>query len=222
MPVYWADNFNSAAALSVDYYTVTNMTKTAGIGPDGSQAITGTGTNGQKYYAEIHKLVGTVSARKGYAEIDIKPNQAIDQSGSYLIEIHIPDATDTALLGIYSGGSYAGSPDFGDITLYNQSFASIGDATGVFSDGVWGLLGLAWETSSITAGVRNADGWAIVTVNGVEKINVSGLVLGYYNAVTSPLNYWGRVRVAPQGIGDNLYLADVAAAGVATGSVFFG
>jgi hypothetical protein len=214
MPVYWADNFNSAAALSVNYGTVIDMTKTAGIGPDGSQAIIGTGTNSQKYYAEVRKTV-TVDSRKGYVEVDIKPNEAIDQGGWSYIDVYWVG-------GIYSGGTYAGSPDFGDISLFNQSYTEIGAETNAVSDGVWTTLGMEFETSSISGGARNADGWMIVTLNGVDVINVSGLILGNYHAVNNPNNYWYTLSISPQGTGDNLYVADVPAAGVATASVFFG
>jgi hypothetical protein len=199
----WSDDFESGAALSVDYTDISDMVKSAGVGNGGTQGIEGSGTNAEKYYAEISKTF-TPNSRNGCISMDIKPNAAIDQSGHYYIEVHAPGGpNDVMAFGLYSGGSYAGT-DFGDISIYKSFSSSIVDVDEALTDGVYKTVRVEFEMSSITAGARNADGWVKLYVDDVLLADLTGQVIGAYHVTNNPNNYWGGVRFAPQGAGDNI------------------
>lgn len=201
----WSDDFESGAALSADYTNISDLVKTAGVGNGGTQGIEGSGTDSQKFYAEMTKDVNA-GTRQGCFTMDYKCSQALwasggGSAGNYLLEVR--DANGVTHFGIYSGGSYAGSPNFGDITIYTTGGGDF-DYTGVYSDNVYFTLQVTWVTSSISGAAKQADGSIVVKVDGVTIANLTGLTYGNYNAITNPNNYWDQVHFAPQGAGDNL------------------
>lgn len=206
----WSDDFESGAALSSDYTNISDLVKTAGVGNGGTQGIEGSGTDSDKFYAEMTKDVNAAT-RVGCYTLDYKCSQALWTSGGgsaghYLVEVR--DANGVVHFGIYSGGGFPGSPAFGDISLYTTGNGDT-DVTGVYSNNTWFELRVEWELSSVSGGARQPDGWVRVYKDGVQIINQTGLTFGNYNAITNPNNFWDCVHLAPQGAGDNLVVGTV-------------
>lgn len=202
----WSDDFESGAALSADYTDLGGgITKTAGIGAGGSQGADSNGT----FLAEFCKTFAP-STRNGCISFDISASAALHAGdgggfGSYLIEVHDPTGPNgLTAFGLSSGGAQEAGTDFGDIFVYNSGFTNIGGADEALTDGVYATVRIEFETSSMVGATPQADAWIKVYVDDVLLINLSGLTISTYHAVNNPNNYWGGVRFAPQGAGDNL------------------
>jgi hypothetical protein len=202
----WSDDFESGTALSSDYDGVQDMTKTAAVGYGATQGLQGTGSDAEKYYGYVSKIVG-FDSRSGCVTVKLKPNAAIDQFGIQIIRIS--DTTDTgfapdAMLEVRATGD--GITANGNIDVADQGGFDLDVITGVLQDGVWVELRLEWEMSSVVGAVLQADGWYRLFVNGVQVSTQTGLTLGTDSIGFNPNNYWQLVQFCPLGLGDDLVI----------------
>jgi hypothetical protein len=202
----WSDDFESGTALSSDYDGVQDMTKTAAVGYGSTQGLQGTGSDAEKYYGYVSKIVG-FDTRSGCVTVKLKPNAAIDQFGIQIIRIS--DTTDTgfapdAMLEVRATGD--GITANGNIDVADQGGFDLDVITGVLQDGVWVELRLEWEMSSVVGAVLQADGWYRLFVDGVQVSTQTGLELGTDSIGFNPNNYWQLVQFCPLGLGDDLVI----------------
>jgi len=202
----WSDDFESGDPLSDDYIDLGgDITKTAGVGVGSSQGVDSDGT----FLSEFSKTFAP-NTRNGCITFNIKADAALHAGdgggfGSYLIEVHDPTGPNgLAAFGLSSGGAQEAGTDFGDIFIYDEGFVNIGEADEALIDGVYAEVRVEFELSSLVGATPQADAWIKVYVDDVLLIDLSGQTISTYHAVNNPNNYWGGVRFAPQGHGDDL------------------
>jgi hypothetical protein len=199
----WSDDFESST-LAAKYDTVTDMEQAAGIGVGGSQGIRGTGSDSEKFYAEIQKDMAAES-RLFCITLTVKPDTGIYQSGGwYYLEQH--GYSNGIVFGLYSTNLALSSSAPGDMYFYTDAIGTNDfELLASITADAENTIHVEGETSSISGGSRQADGWVKVRVNNVLILDESGLVFGDYHATFNPDNWaLGILRVSPQGVGDNL------------------
>jgi hypothetical protein len=199
----WSDDFESST-LAAKYDTVTDMEQAAGIGVGGSQGIRGTGSDSEKFYAEIQKDMAAES-RLFCITLTVKPDTGIYQSGGwYYLEQH--GYSNGIVFGLYSTNLTLSSSAPGDLYFYTDAIGTNDfELLASITADAENTIHVEGETSSISGGSRQADGWVKVWVDNVLILDETGLVYGDYHATFNPDNWaLGILRVSPQGVGDNL------------------
>ena len=191
----WSDDFNSGAALSDDYTGVSTVTKTAGIGPDGSQAVATTGSLG-----DFAKSGLTPSGLTGSVRFDSKTVDAgewytvcsITEGASFIVAFDRNDNTpgDNTL----------------EVIVKSPSYSTLHSIPGFWEPSTWASYRFDFAFSSTDGIVMNTDGFVHVYKNGVLVYD-SGLIELHFGGGPHTIA-WDEVYLSPQGHLDNLVICD--------------
>ncbi len=194
----WADDFNSGAALSADYTGVSTVTKTAGIGPDASQAVETTGSLGD-FAKSVSPSGLTGSVRFDSKTVDVGEWYtifSIVDVGSFIVSFDRNDNT----------------PGDNTLEIYGRfpSFGILTSIPGFWEPSTWASYRFDFKFSSDNGVTWNADAFVRIYKNAVLVYD-SGLIEMHYGGApgASPLT-WDEVYFSPQGQIDNLVICDNA------------
>jgi hypothetical protein len=197
-PPLHSDDFNGANSLATDGYQNISgsVSKVAGIGPDGSQAVRSTTDNGEYTTPTL-----TPAGRTGVLTFDSKTSRngvwayvaEVRRSSAWIISIYRNDSTMTNGLEIYTGAG---------------GFTPIVTSNNFWNETGWGEVEVRWQLSTYDGGTftYNTDGYIQVYMDGVLVIDEQNIDVS--DNVASGLEAWDRIVFAPQGDMDNLNVTD--------------
>ena len=192
----WADDFNSGAALSADYSSPVAVTKTPGIGPDGSQAVATTASLG-----DFSKSGLAATGHTGSVSFDSK---TVDVGEWYTI-------CNIRLSGFWMLDFYRNDNTPGDNALeiwirFNPT--PLTTIPGFWEPATWASYRFDFRFSTWNGSSYDADGFVRVYKNGVLAYD-SGLTAAI-EGDGGTLPVWNQVYFSPQGHMDNLVICDNA------------
>jgi hypothetical protein len=193
----WTDDFNGGAALSADYTGVGGVSKVAGVGVGGTQAVQSS-TNLGEFIRAV-----TPTTRHGSVSFDSKTSRnavfgyvmEVRRASSWIISIYRDDSGGGNNLEIYASGS----------------FTPLATVAGFWDETNFHTVRVEWTLSTYNAGTftYNADGSIRVFKDGVLSSSLSAIQV--HDNVASGLVAWGNIVLTPQGEMDNLVIYDNAA-----------
>ena len=210
----WADTFESAAALSVSYSDITNAETNATCGVASGWGVRTTGTTSQKYYGTFLYAPGSSAIVSEYLRVRFTLDHASTAASGYgnsLFELR--GATNNWFVSLYHGVGAGADRSVLEAYSVAESMSTpvATSSTGVIVPTTWQTVEMeVWFSTDDGFGGPNSDGRIRVTVDSLEVINATGIMVqstgGFPNATAS-------VLFGPMGNGDNIGIYDAPAGG---------
>jgi len=220
----WADTFASEAALAVSYSDITDAETNATCGVASGWGVRTTGDASAQYYGFFLYAPGSPTVSE-YLRVRITLDHASTAESGYgnsLFELR--GSTDDWFVSLYHG--VGAGADRSVLEAYSRSESSstpvASSSTGVIVPESWQMVEMeVWFSTDDGFGGPAADGRIRVTVDGVEAINATGIMVqssdGFPNTTYS-------ILFGPMGNGDDIgiYDAPVAEATLTNGYTYSG
>jgi len=210
----WADTFESAAALSVSYSDITDAETNATCGVASGWGVRTTGTTSQKYYGTFLYAPGSPAIVSEYLRVRFTLDHASTAESGYgnsLFELR--GATNNWFVSLYHGVGAGADRSVLEAYSVAESMSTpvATSSTGVIVPTTWQTVEMeVWFSTDDGFGGPNSDGRIRVTVDSLEVINATGIMVqstgGFPNATAS-------VLFGPMGNGDNIGIYDALAGG---------
>jgi len=208
----WADTFESAAALGVSYSDITDAETNATCGVASGWGVRTTGTTSQKYYGTFLYAPGSPAIVSEYLRVRFTLDHASTAESGYgnsLFELR--GATNNWFVSLYHGVGAGADRSVLEAYSVAESMSTpvATSSTGVIVPASWQTIEMeVWFSTDDGFGGPNSDGRIRVTVDSLEVINATGIMVqstgGFPNATAS-------VLFGPMGNGDNIGIYDTPA-----------
>jgi len=186
MSVLWSDTFNSAAPLTDDYTNVVTVSKVAGIGSDGSQAVRASAD-----YSTLYRDLGSTYTSAGYVQFEENFSAA---RATYWMQVAIDVPDVPAHTWMISIERWHDAPESHAIYIYGGSPNNTErySAQDFWPTSGWHDVRVEWRGSTWNGTGYDSDGYIKIYLDNVLSLDLTGLSwIHSGNDRTEPWQYIG-------------------------------